>query len=68
MLPSSQASGVPVDGRQSMRPLPHASVLHVDEQPSHEAVLSSSHSSPSSRSPSPHDGGGMPPHGVSVSF
>jgi hypothetical protein len=42
--------------------------LHVEEQPSHESVLSSSHSSPASNTPSPHDGGGMPPQGVSVSF
>src|SRR4051794_11921312 len=68
VLPSSQASSVSVAGRQSMRPLPHASVLHVDEQPSHETVLPSSHSSPSSMSPSPHEGGGRPPQGVSVSF
>jgi hypothetical protein len=48
--------------------LPHVSILQADEQPSHDSVLSSSHSSFGSSTPSPHEGGGTPPHGVRVSF
>src|SRR5579862_215128 len=59
-VPSHGSPGLPFDAPsshsslQSMRPLPHTSLRHVEEQPSHDAVLPSSQSSPGSLVPLPH--------------
>src|SRR4029450_11982700 len=60
VLPSSHCSA------HSRTPLPQRSILQDREQPSHESVLPSSHSSPAEASmePPPQPGTMGPPHGM----